>query len=131
MQLVVVVNSTLAGLIIIDPVSSFSRTASEEMFTLARGDRPGVRNILLVFTDGNSGNPRLTLQEAAKAKAKDIHITATVIGRGDNLYSELKGMVSDPSSKNLIQVRTSQELNNKKEMYRKLICNGRCILISH
>ena len=125
------VNPTLAGLIIIDPVSSFSRTASEEMFTLGRGDRPDAKNILLMFTDGNSGNPGHTLDEARNAKGKGIHITATVIGKDVNIDSEWKGVVSDPSTKNLIEVRTSQELLNKRDDYRNLICNGRFILIIH
>ena len=46
-----------------------------EGFTEANGDQPGVPNIIVIFTDGNSNiNELQTIPEALLAKKAGIHI---------------------------------------------------------
>ena len=52
-----------------------------DMFTVANGDRPGVPNIALVMTDGESViDPQKTVPEAEEARAKGIDMIAIAIG---------------------------------------------------
>ena len=52
-----------------------------EMFTAENGDRPDVRNMAIIITDGVSNiNSRRTIPEADLAKEEGIHIYTVGIG---------------------------------------------------
>ena len=40
------------------------------MFTAQRGDRSGVEDLVIIFTDGGSDNHEATISEALKLKAR-------------------------------------------------------------
>lgn len=65
-------------------------------FKTSAGDRPNAQDLLVVITDGQSGNTFSTIQEANKLKRRHVKIMA--IGIGSNIYrNELIGMASDSS----------------------------------
>lgn len=67
------------------------KTMRENMFSAANGDRPGVKNIAIVVTDGMSNvNPSKTVPEANDARANNIEIFA--IGVGLSGKAELIGI---------------------------------------
>ena len=51
------------------------RLAVNEIFRLDRGDRPDVRNVILLITDGESTREKnLTIPESYRAKQKGIQV---------------------------------------------------------
>ncbi|CAG5136834.1 unnamed protein product, partial [Candidula unifasciata] len=71
------------------------RTMRSQMFTQSNGDRPDVKNIGIVVTDGVSNiNSRRTVPEAEQAQADGIRIYAIGIGLSDT--RELDGIASKP-----------------------------------
>ncbi|VDI82671.1 Hypothetical predicted protein [Mytilus galloprovincialis] len=69
---------------------------NNHMFIPSAGDRPDAQNVLVVLTDGQSGDHAKTLQEANRLKQRTTVIIAVGIGSGAS-KSELNGLVSDPS----------------------------------
>ncbi|CAG2213738.1 COL6A [Mytilus edulis] len=69
---------------------------NNHMFIPSAGDRPDAQNILVVLTDGRSGDPAKTLQEANRLKQRNTVIIAVGIGSGAS-KSELNGLVSNPA----------------------------------
>ena len=71
-----------------------------EMFTMRRGDRDEVQNVVILLTDGYSNvNPMNTIPEAHLAKEQGIAIY--VVAVGDNVdmkeVTEIAGQVNAPS----------------------------------
>ena len=53
-----------------------------QVFTPARGNRPGVRNVIVLVTDGvGNMEPSTTYIEAREAKARDLHIFTVGVGK--------------------------------------------------
>lgn len=50
-----------------------NRYARENIFRSDRGDRPGVKNYLVIVTDGKSDNPSATWQQAMDARNASVH----------------------------------------------------------
>ncbi|XP_062575513.1 collagen alpha-1(XIV) chain-like [Saccostrea cucullata] len=79
------------------------KTMHEEMFSKDNGDRPGVRNVCIIMTDGVSNiNYQRTIPEAERARQKDIHIYAIGIALKD--FREINGIASQPASLNAFEV---------------------------
>lgn len=96
------------------------------MFDVSKGNRPGVRDIGFVITDGESNDRAKTFQEAVTTRNQDI----TLISIGVSMKSiegqiELKGIASDPDDKNVINVDAFAGLYNISDMLLRSICNGR------
>ena len=85
------------------------KAMNDRMFTEENGDRPNVKNIGIVLTDGvsNIGSRRLP-QEAERAKLNGIHIFA--IGVGILQTEELKKIASVPASRNAFVLNGFEEL---------------------
>ena len=77
---------------------AFLRT---DMFTQANGDRPDVKNVGVVITDGESDNRTATLMEAVRAMNDGTHIIALAVGGWLDRY-EINSIASYPSSVNAI-----------------------------
>ena len=86
------------------------KVVNDEMFLQEKGDRPEVRNIAILLTDGMTTKNRDQLRpEAERAKLNGIHIF--VIGIGSWLVTgELKRMASIPYSKNAFVLEGFEEL---------------------
>ena len=84
------------------------KTMHEDMFSARNGDRPDVRDIVVIITDGVSNiNSRRTITEAESARAKNIHIYAIGIGLTD--VREVNGIASIPASDNAFFVKSFDE----------------------
>ncbi|XP_076089636.1 matrilin-1-like, partial [Mytilus galloprovincialis] len=80
-----------------------------DMFTADNGDRPDVKNIAIIITDGVSNvNAETTILEAEKARDVGIHIYA--IGIGLSNLTELHGIASVPAKDNSLDVQSFDEL---------------------
>ena len=58
------------------------------MFITSDGDRPNVRNVVIVMTDGRSGDEKATWAEAKALR--DGNVTIIVVGIGINQHSYRK-----------------------------------------
>jgi len=67
--------------------------ATTNLFTAANGARKGASQILVIITDGASGNPGATQAEAAKLKKAGITVVAIGVGKANN--KEIQGMSTD------------------------------------
>merc|ERR1719367_2272180 len=70
-------------------------TMRDELFASGNGERPGVPNVAIVVTDGQSNiNRPRTIPEAEQARSQNIKIYAVGIGLKDT--SEIDGIASKP-----------------------------------
>ena len=100
------------------------KTMHEDMFSARNGDRPDVRDIVVIITDGVSNiNSRRTITEAESARAKNIHIYAIGIGLTD--VREVNGIASIPASDNAFFVKSFDELEGLDENIFQSICPGK------
>lgn len=103
------------------------RILRTEMFLEKNGDRPSVRNIAVVVTDGVSNvRARRTIPEANLAKADGIHIYTVGIGLAD--LWELDGMATPPAEENRFSVRDFDGLSTLQEELSSSICPGCCFI---
>jgi Mg-chelatase subunit ChlD len=100
------------------------QTMHETMFSALHGDRPNIRNIAIVITDGvsNINQPR-TQTEAKNGKEKNIHIY--VIGIGLTEMEEVNGIASFPASANAFAVKNFDELEGLDEKIFQSICESK------
>lgn len=95
------------------------------MFDVSRGNRPGVRDIGFVITDGESNDRKLTLQEAVATRDQDIILLAVGLAmkslEGQN---ELAAIASDPDASNVINVDAFSGLYNISDMLMRAVCNA-------
>ncbi|XP_041374199.1 uncharacterized protein LOC121387240 [Gigantopelta aegis] len=93
------------------------------MFSSQYGDRPGVKNVAVVVTDGVSNiNSRRTIPEAESARAIGIHIYAIGIGLADT--RELDGIASLPVEENRFIVKEFSELSKLGDRVFLSVCPG-------
>ena len=98
-------------------------------FKAAAGDRPGVANILIVMTDGQSTNPTLTRQETVKLHQMNLKVFAIGIGTGVD-KTELGHIASD--SKHVFQVSTFDALTTLQAELKKTACKSKfCLTIKY
>lgn len=93
----------------------------QHAFTTAAGDRPGVVNILIVMTDGQSGNPPQTVIEAAKLHGHNIRVFAIGIGNGIR-RTELEKIASDNA--HVFTVTNFDALSTLQAELKKTACKG-------
>lgn len=76
------------------------RVMKDEQFTFQRGDRPGIRNMAIVVTDGQSNRDAdRTIQDAEEARRQGIEIFSIGISTAVN-ENELRGISSQPQEMN-------------------------------
>lgn len=86
--------------------------AAINQFTLARGDRSAVSNIIILVTDGYSNvNEQNTVINADQAKRRGIDLYSIAIGDAPNIR-ELSDISSDPDSEYLYQLRELSEVDS-------------------
>ncbi|XP_064631743.1 collagen alpha-3(VI) chain-like [Lineus longissimus] len=118
---------TLAAILNIKYKSGFTNTGGAiaymrtSMFTNANGDRPGVKNIAVVISDGNSRDSASTVLEAALAR--DANITMIAIGIGSKVdQQELNDIASDPDRKYAFDISTFDALGTFKDTLAETTC---------
>ena len=96
-----------------------------QMFSRQNGDRPRVRNMAIVITDGVSNiNARRTIPEAEGARAEGIHIYVIGIGLTDT--REIDGIASKPIEENRFTVQEFSELRAMRDKVFQSFCVGEC-----
>ena len=96
-----------------------------QMYSPQNGDRPHVRNIAIVITDGVSNiNARRTIPEAVQARAAGIHIYVIGIGLTDT--KEIDGIASPPIEENRFTVDEFSELRALRSKIFQSFCIGEC-----
>ncbi|ELU08766.1 hypothetical protein CAPTEDRAFT_228894 [Capitella teleta] len=80
----------------------------ENMFNSANGDRPGVKNVVVLVTDGRSNNRSATWEQAVALRNDDVTIV-TVGFDIQNEYDlmEMQGMTSNPDSLNFFNIENA------------------------
>ena len=74
------------------------RFVRTDLFTSENGDRSGVRDIVIVISDGYSNvNYQNTVREADRIKSNDMHVYTVAIGDSPH-FSEMNAISSDPDS---------------------------------
>jgi len=98
------------------------RLASDEVFTQARGDRSGVKNVMVVVTDGLSTvQPQNTIPQAMTAKGKGIEMFTVGIGPDVNA-NEINGMASEPRQAHTVFVRDASQVATGATQLLDLLC---------
>ena len=105
-----------------------SRTHTGMALDLARtelfekGSRPGIPNMLLVLTDGQSQD---SVTEPAQ-KLRDLGVTVFSVGIGtDYVIQELNNMATDPDNEHVF----TADFNAMQTIVQKIkgrVCNGKC-----
>jgi len=100
------------------------RIARTQVFTAERGDRPDIRNVAILVTDGESTvNEDSTLREADLAKAEGINFF--VVGMTDEINElELKSIASEPSQDHYFATADVQSLTTIQDEIVRLVCAG-------
>lgn len=89
-------------------------------FTEQNGDRPNVRNIAIVITDGASNiNPEMTVVEAIKVRQHNIRVITGTLGDFVNMV-EINMIASRPLEKNIF-VALSYNDTERTKLARQLI----------
>ena len=63
------------------------------------GDRPGVKDVLIIFTDGNAHDLRVALEQAEVIKSRGVRVITIGAGMKRSIWKfedELKKMCTDP-----------------------------------
>lgn len=95
------------------------------VFQSERGDRVGVTNIIVLFTDGGSNNIADTLKEARSTKLHGITILVVAIGTWVNRL-EVLSIASFPSADNTFFLKSFDALTSILDRLRMSVCNGKC-----
>ncbi|KAL4226368.1 hypothetical protein ACF0H5_014351 [Mactra antiquata] len=85
----------------------------KQMFTPRTGDRDRAPNFVVLITDGQSDDPKYTVDQAEFAKAQGIHIIALGVGLKD--VKELRAVASPPADDNAISLKNFEELEAVKQ----------------
>jgi Mg-chelatase subunit ChlD len=98
------------------------RQAYNEVFTASRGDRPNVKNVMIIVTDGQSTVlPQNTIPEAAAARQRGIEIFSVGIGQYVNV-GEIDGMASEPKQEHMVFVPGSSDVMQGARRLLDLLC---------
>jgi len=98
------------------------RLATQDVFTSARGDRAGVKNVMVIVTDGKSTvQPQNTIPQAATAKSQGIEIYSIGIGPDVN-PAEIEGIASTPTQGHVIYVPGPSDVSSGAMKLLDLLC---------
>ena len=98
--------------------------ARQTMFTVFRGDRIGVPDMVVIITDGESNDGPETLIQAKLAKEEGIHIISVGVGNWIDRY-ELEIMASHPFEINMIHVDSFDALSTIVYVLRDALCDSK------
>ena len=101
------------------------RRMRQDVFRPSRGDREGVPNFAIVFSDGASNvDETETLPQAIAARVQGAHVITVGVGYALNL-PVLEGMASDPFEENLFTVESFDNLRGLIPDVVGATCDGR------
>lgn len=100
------------------------RLIRESVLSPANGERPDVRDVLILLTDGESDDNEATLQEARLLRAQDVHIMTFGIGTWYN-EQELQTIASYPYQSNMIHVESFNNLQDHVLPILAAVCDSK------
>ena len=103
------------------------RMASTQIFGNTRLNRPHLKDIIVIFTDGGSNDMGRTILEARDAKLKGITILVVTVGGWVNQF-EVKEIASHPAAKNVYNVRNYNSLSSIRRTLSSALCDGMLFL---
>ena len=104
------------------------RTAREVVFGGGR-DRPGVRNVLVLLTDGGSNDYGSTVNESVATKMADIYTIVVGVTSWVNV-AEINAVATSPIGKNAIMADNFDVIDEAMMKVKKLICIRKCLGLS-
>ncbi|XP_046563774.1 cell wall protein DAN4-like [Haliotis rubra] len=103
-------------------IASGLSLVKDDVFQVNKGDRPSVRNVLLLIVDGPSNrNSSLTIPTAMLLKESGVHVFVLGIQSAD--VDEITGIASDPTEINCIKGQFD-DLEHIEEYLFKTMCTG-------
>lgn len=98
------------------------RLTTQEVFTTARGDRTGVKNVMVIVTDGKSTvQPQNTIPQTDNAKKQGIEIYSIGIGMDVN-PTEINAMASLPTQGHTVFVQSPSDVSTGAAKLLDLLC---------
>ena len=98
------------------------RVLRTEVFTRQNGDRPDLKNIGIILTDGGSNDFKETLEESLMAREAGITVVSISVGDWINKI-ELNEMASDPDSLNVFNIETFDAIRRIKDDLKAILCD--------
>ena len=93
-----------------------------QLFTNFRGDRPTVRNVAMLVTDGYSNiNEDNTRDEARRARQEGIEMYVVGVGENPN-FGELNQIASDPDSEHVFRLGNMREVEEVSDDVLQQLC---------
>ena len=95
-----------------------------------QGDRPHLKNIVVLLTDGDSNSFEQTVAEARATREAGIHIIVVSIGTWLNSI-QVKEIASDPDSQSVYHVDSFDDLGRIGNSLKMLLCDGEQLYFLH
>jgi len=99
------------------------RQLRETVYTPASGDRPGLNNIAVIFTDGWSSNFSATLEQARLARLAGITLITVAFSDSSINRIELKEIATDPDELNSFVIETTTDITAVTNCIKNIICD--------
>jgi Mg-chelatase subunit ChlD len=91
-------------------------------FLRERGDDPTNRNIVVLFTDGNSNDFDSTVREARELRVSGVTVLVVVLSDWVNMY-EIREIASDPDTDSIFQVASFNDFDRITNSLKTLLCD--------
>lgn len=102
--------------------ASALRLVRQQVFREQDGDRPDLRNIAILMTDGGSNDFSETLKEARLAREAGITMISVGIKDWVNMV-EIREIASDPDDRNVFSIESFDVINRIQSDLKAIICN--------
>jgi collagen type VI alpha len=94
-----------------------------DIYQTSNGDRQGVPNVAVVFSDGASNiQEDRTVPQAVVDRISGIHIISVAVGKSIDMV-ELRGIASFPSEQNVLTVDSFRDLMTLKDRVTTAMCD--------
>ena len=103
--------------------ASALRYVTDTMYTPTNGDRSDVADLVIILTDGGSNDPKATVTQGLRLKAKGVHVLAVGVGNWLNKY-ELESIASHPDSRNVMYISSYDNLRNNRDAFVSYMCGS-------
>ena len=97
--------------------------ATSQVFGNSMYNRPQMKDIIVLLTDGGSNDVEQTVLKATEAKLQGITIIVVAVGDWVNRF-EVNEVASFPSDKNVYNVKNYNSLSNIRNALAVAVCDG-------
>ena len=100
------------------------RMANDVIFQSANGDSANKRNILVLFTDGDSDNKEQTVLQAIRAREAGITILVVAVGTWID-FMEIENIASFPQNATILNVPSVSSTSTVRDFLKQFYCTGK------